>query len=137
MLDKYILKSKTPKNYPILKITILLFIIFIIFSSTIKTYDSYNIIAILNCSEKCTINFSLPYNKIPLVNPNAKINYNNKVYDVKNIKFDEPYLNNNVPYQDLSIETEIQEEEKILNIKLLNNKQRIITKLYNMITERE
>lgn len=138
MTKKIILLNKQPKRHPLIYV-LTLFSIFLslIISFFVKTYESYNTSGIIKCNGKCEILISMPYNKVDLFSQNPKINYLHKEYKISEIIYDEPYLNNNIAYEDIKIITDLSSDERLINIQLLYNKQRIITKIKNMITERE
>lgn len=138
MINKTFLLSKQPNKLNLLHIILIIMILTsIIFSYSYKTYDSLNIVGIYKCEETCYIDTSLSYEDITkLNNPNTFI-YNNKTYIIEDIIYSEPYLNNNTVYQDIQITSNLKEKEKVIKIKLLHNKQRIIAKIKNIITEEE
>ncbi len=134
MINKYILLSKKPKNN---KIFNLLFIIIlltsILFSYMCKTYDSYYVVGLKECEDICYIVVSLSYKDIDKVSESSLIEYNNKKYQVNNLIYSEPYLNNGIAYQDIKIISNLETKESIVNMKVLSNKQRIITKIKKLI----
>lgn len=137
MPSKIILLNQKPKNKKIIYITFtIISLTSILLSCKIKTYDSKSITGLSECQEECVIKFSMPYNEIEILSKETKLEYQNILYSINDIKYQEPYLNNNIPYQDIEIITSLNlEKNKILNFKLLYNKQRIITKIKNIILE--
>lgn len=138
MINKTFLLSKQPtKNYLFHIIIIIITLTSIIFSYSYKTYDSLNIIGIYKCEETCYIDSSLSYEYIIKLNNPSIFKYNNKTYIIEDIIYNEPYLNDNTIYQDIQITSNLKVKEKIIKIKILYNKQRIITKVKNIITGEE
>ncbi len=138
MINKTFLLSKQPtKNYLFHIIIIIITLTSIIFSYSYKTYDSLNIIGIYKCEENCYIDTSLSYEDIIKLNNPSIFKYNNKTYIIEDIIYNEPYLNNNTIYQDIQITSNLKVKEKIIKIKIFYNKQRIITKVKNIITGEE
>lgn len=136
MLNKIVLLNKKPKkNIMYYWIFILMIITSIILSYKIKTYDSYLVTGLNKCEKKCVISFTLPYNKVDILSNKPKIEYLNKEYTIQKIFYQEPYLNNGVPYQDIEIEINLSDKNRLINFKILYNKQRIINKIKNIITE--
>lgn len=129
------LKRQNPKKYPLSIIIFVLLLLLIILSYSIKTYDTLSIVAITNkANDTCNLEFVLPYNKITMLN-NSLFEYNNKEYKIKNIKYIETTNENNILYEKVKITSNLKCPNKVANIKLLNNKQRIITKIINIIKE--
>lgn len=138
MIQKLILLNQKPKNTPIISfLFIIICIITLCLSYFIKTYDIYPTTGIINCAESCKISLTIPYDKIDFIKDDSKLKYLNQEYEIINITYDEPYLNNNIPYEDINIETNLTSQDKIINFQILSNKQRIITKLKNIILERK
>lgn len=131
MKDEILLLQKYPKHNKIISIIILLPLIIALFY--FQTYDSYNTIALYNCEKTCTIEFSIPYSKNFIIDSNFKIQYNKDEYNVENIYVSEPYLDNTTSYEDVTVTSELKTNNKVINIKLLYNKQRIIKKILNLI----
>ena len=135
MIELELLNNKKPKKYPILLITLISVIILLILSINIYSYDKYKTIAITeNINNKCILNVSLPYNKISNLNNSFIIHKNNK-YIINKVSYNKTYIENNIPYEDISITLNSECKEKIIDINILNNKQRIITKIINIIRE--
>lgn len=138
MIQKLILLNQKPKNTPIISfLFIIVCIITICLSYFIKTYDIYPTTGIINCDKSCKISLTIPYDKIDFIKNDSKLKYLNQEYEIISITYDEPYLNNDIPYEDISIETNLQSQDKIINFQILSNKQRIITKIKNIILERK
>lgn len=137
MLNKLILLNEKPKNYPILFLVILIFIIAFILSYKLKAYDSYQITGLVECTDSCYITFSLPYDKVTMLSEYPSIKYLNNIYEINKIEYSSPYLNNNIPYEDIKLYSNINfNGEKIINFNILYNKQRIIRKIINIVNER-
>lgn len=134
MFEIELFKRQKPKKYPLSIIFIVSFIILIILSYNIKTYDTLNVTAFTQKENKCHLEFTLPYDKISILE-NSLIEYKNKKYKIKNINYIEAITENNILYEKISIETNLKCRNKIIKIKILNNKQRIINKIIKIIKE--
>lgn len=134
MFEIELFKRQKPKKYPLSIIFLISLIILIILSCNIKTYDSLNVTAFTKQDNKCHLEFSLPYDKISLLE-NASIKYKNKKYKIKKINYIETIIEDNILYERINIETNLECPYKITKIKILNNKQRIITKILKIIRE--
>ncbi len=129
---------ENPKQYKLPNILfIILILISIIISYSYKTYDSLKLTGIYTCEETCIIETTLSYDYISKINNNSIIEYNNKSYKIEDIIYSDPYLNNNIAYQDITIKINLNIKEKIINFKLLYKKQRIIRKIVNLILGEE
>lgn len=138
MMKKLKLLELKPKNHSLLYIIFFIaFIVLVIFSYSFKTYDVYNTTGIVKCDETCGINITLPYNKTDILNNESYIKFQNEKYSINIIDYEEPYLNNDIPLEDIVLYTDMKTEAKVINFQILYNKQRIITKLKNIITERK
>lgn len=133
MINKTILLNKKPNNNPIIKISIFLLIIIIVISIKLDTYDTYKLVGIYECHEKCVIKTNVPYDKINILSQNPSIKYNKKEYKIKDIIYNDIYIENNIPYQEISFEIEIEKDTKLMEFTISYNKQRIIKKITNII----
>ncbi len=138
MENKTILLSIKPTNNYIIHIMFLIIVIITIITSySYKTYDTLNIIGIYSCDSNCYIETSLSYKEINTLDKSNIIEYKNNKYKIEDIIYSEPYLNNNIAYQDVKIECNLKEKEKIVKAKYLYNKQRIIKKIIHKITKED
>lgn len=133
---KYRLLNIQPKHPYLITLITLSFIILIIILYKVHTYDSVATTGIITCNETCEIKLTLPYDKIAILNSHPSLTFNNETYNIDNIVYGEPYLNNNIVYQDITITTNLYSDNPLINFKILNNRQRIITKIKNVILER-
>lgn len=133
MINKTILLNKKPNNNPIIKISIFLLIIIILISIKIDTYDTYKLIGIYECNETCVIKTNIPYDKISILSKNPSIKHNEKTYKIKDIIYNDIYIENNIPYQEILIEIDIEKDTKLMEFTISYNKQRIIKKITNII----
>lgn len=133
---KYRLLNLQPKLHFLLFSSLLTFIISTIVIYKVYTFDSVATTGIITCGETCEIQLTLPYDKIAILNSHPFIYYNNETYTIDNTVYGEPYLNNNIVYQDITITTNLYSDNPLINFKILNNRQRIITKIKNVILER-
>lgn len=128
--------KKYPNHY------FLLFSFFIISLITIlhfvkkESYNIYQTYGTINCDSSCYLDISLNYQKINIIN-NSKIKIDDKYYEYKNIEYKDQYLNNNIPEQEVVFELNEIIPEKIVEVKIEYNKQRILTKIKQIILERE
>jgi len=138
MTNKQILLYKNNKNHLIFYVLFhILTINLILLSLFVDTYDSMKITGILKCEEDCSITVNLPYDKVDIFREDSKIKYLNKEYKIENILYEEPYLEKEIPYQNVIIQTGLRNEEKIINFHILYNKQRIIKKVKNIVMKGE
>jgi len=134
MVNDILLYYKKPHlNICILIIIILFMLTLIILSYKIKTFDYYKVVGIIECEDKCTIKFSLPYNKIDILSKSPKILYQNKEYNIEDISYSEPYLNNDIPVEDIELISNIKKDDNLIEFSIIYNKQRIINKIKNLI----
>lgn len=135
MIEKLLLLNIKPKRKIFIYINcIIIFIVFIILSFKIEIYDSYQTTGILKCiNEDCNIELTLYYEKINILEQDPQIEYLGNFYKIYNIEYSDPYLNNNLIYQDIKLKSDIHGDERIINLKILYNKQRIIDKIKNII----
>lgn len=137
-MNKIYLLNKKPKfNKSITFIVLLTIIFFILLTFKYNTYDSLNIVGIYKCDNTCYIETSIIYEDINKIDKNSILEYKNKTYIIEDIIYSEPYLNNNIAYQDIKIITNLKVKETIIKSKILYNKQRIIYKIINYITGEE
>ena len=101
MIEKIILLNKKPNNNPILLISILIFIITIVITFKLDTYDSYKTIGILECQETCIIKTNIPYTKLNILDQNPRIKYNQKIYNINKIEYNDIYIEGDIPYQEI------------------------------------
>lgn len=134
MFEIELFKRQKPKKYPLSIIIIVSIIILIILSYNIKTYDALNVTTFTKQDNKCHLEFTLPYDKISILE-NGLIGYKNKKYKIKNINYIETIIEENILYERISIESNLKCHNKIAKIKIINNKQRIITKILKIIKE--
>lgn len=133
----YLLNKKPKSNKSITFIVLLTIIFFILLTFKYNTYDSLNIVGIYKCDNTCYIETSIIYEDINKIDKNSILEYKNKTYIIEDIIYSEPYLNNNIAYQDIKIITNLKVKETIIKSKILYNKQRIIYKIINYITGEE
>lgn len=134
MNKKIYLLNLYPHRHRLISIIVILVVLTIIpLSNFIKLYDSYYTTGLISCNEECSITVSLPYDKVDILKQNPHLEYLNKEYKINKITYNEPYLDNQIPYEDVIIYTDLNSEDKIINFKILYNKQRIISKIKKMI----
>lgn len=134
MNKKIYLLNLYPHKHRLISIIVILVVLTIIpLSNFIKLYDSYYTTGLISCNEECSITVSLPYDKVDILKQNPHLEYLNKEYKINKITYNEPYLDNQIPYEDVIIYTNLNSEDKIINFKILYNKQRIISKVKKMI----
>ena len=137
-MNKIYLLNKKPKSNKLITFIVLLTIIFfILLTFKYNTYDALNIVGIYKCDNTCYIETSIIYEDINKIDKNSILEYKNKTYIIEDIIYSEPYLNNNIAYQDIKIITNLKVKETIIKSKILYNKQRIIYKIINYITGEE
>lgn len=129
----YLLGLYPKKHFIYYCIFIVIISIFILLSCFIKVYDSYYVTGLINCDKECVITISFPYDKVDILKQNPHIEYLNKEYNINSITYNDPYLNNEIPYEDINITTDLTSKDQIINLKILYNKQRVIKKIKNII----
>ena len=95
--------------------------------------DSYYVTGLINSDKECVITISFPYDKVDILKQNPHIEYLNKEYNINSITYNDPYLNSEIPYEDINITTDLTSKDQIINLKILYNKQRVIKKIKNII----
>lgn len=136
-MKKYNLLSINPHKHNLLFLLILLMFIFLwLVVSNVKTFDTLTITGLIECKETCTISLTLPYDKIDIFNNDSFISYKNKNYNIKNLVYEDPYLNGEIAYQDIIFETNLSSSTKLINFTILSNRQTLIEKIKNIILER-
>lgn len=137
-MERIILLNKKYKSHLIIYLITIFFLIILTFLSfKIKTYDLLNITGLINCDKNCEIEFVLPYNKVDILSEkDIELKYLDNHYKISEIIYDDPYLNNEIPYQNIRLKTNIKSENRIINFKIIYNKQRMIEKFYKIISER-
>ena len=135
MNNKIYLLNLYPNNHNIFNfLFIILFILLVPLSFFIKIYDSYYTTGLISCNnDECSITISLPYDKVEILKQTPHIEYLNKGYEITSIDYNEPYLNNQVPYEDITIKTNLSSKDQIINFKILYNKQRIVRKIISIV----
>ncbi len=134
---KYKLLSKKPNKNKLLFIAIILTTIIISISMfKVKTFDTEKVTGLINCQDTCQISLTLPYDKINIITNDSYISYNNEIYSIKNITYNEPYLNGEIAYEDIVFDTNLITDKSLINFTILSNRQKIFTKIKNIILER-
>lgn len=134
MNKKIYLLNLTPHKYNKLVLSFLIIFIFILpILSFVKIYDSYYTTGLISCDTECNITITLPYDKVNILSQEPRLSYLNNEYDILSLEYNEPYLDNQIPYEDIIIKTNLNSQEKIINFKILYNKQRVIKKIKKII----
>lgn len=110
---------------------ILIFVFIGILFSYIDTYDSYYCISIRKDNH---YNVVIPYDKKDIFDE-AYLFYENKKYKIYDVSFSDLIYENDNYYYEVSFDTQIALEEEINKIKIINNKQRIISKIKKIMME--
>lgn len=130
-MPKYLLYYKKPQKKLLKDILIIIIIItLIIIVFKIEVYEVKELTALY---EDKTIKFPLDYQNIDMINNNSKIKYQDKTLKIENYKKGEPYLNNGIAYEDIEINTELETDSQIVNLKIYYQKERIIKKIKKII----
>ena len=134
MYKKISLLSSKPKTSKITSLIIIFILVLLIISYKLKIYSVYKTLAVINCEDICYIETSIPSTKSELTEKEIKIEYDNHKYKVNKVYIEDIIEQNNQLYLKLKIDSTIPaERNKIINIKILYNEQRIITKLKNIM----
>lgn len=137
-LNEYVLLKKSPSKS--LGLIIFIAICFIMFFLTyfVKISDSTSFTGIIECQENCQIELLIPVEKMDILNHQPSLLYQSKVYKIENINISELTFNNDIPAAKVLITSNINVSfSNFIDIKLQYNKQRKITKLYNLIIGKE
>lgn len=128
-----------PKKFYLPFLVLLILIIIIIFGINIEVFDSYDIYVepkIENNKIILSTNILLENTEKFLLN--SKIEYKNKQYQINKSTISESKydIQNNLAYSKLDFEIELNDdfqEHTLIKVKVLNNKQRLIYKIKNII----
>ncbi len=134
MIEKLILLNQKPKKNLFILLATLIIISLVISSYFIKTYDVYKTYGYITCDDNCYINLSLSYDNLNKLTTKTLLEIDKEITKIDDIEYLDISLENEIPYQNVRIKT-VKDKNKIIEIKLLNNKQRIIKKLYDLIKE--
>jgi hypothetical protein len=138
MNNRYELYNLKPRINPIIYLLFSSLISLVIYYSiNYHIYDYKEMVGLSECNNKsCTIKMTLSYENIDIMNKNPEIVINNKIYQIKKITEDEPYLLNGIPSTDITLEINPIKTSNIAKFKIRYNKQRITKKIKDIITER-
>jgi len=138
MDNRYLLYNLKPKINPIIYVIFISLTSLIIYLSINNyIYDTKEVVGINSCNKNtCFIKLTLDYNDLDITNKNPEIVYNKKIYKINKIKEEEPYLLSGIPSVDVTLETNTLKSSNIIKFKIRYNKQRIITKIKNILIER-
>lgn len=132
----YFVKPRINPFIYIIFIALLILIVYYMFH--IQVYNTKEIVGINECNNNsCQIKFTLTYDETDVLNKKPQISYLGKTYQIEQISYEEPYLSNGIPVEDIAIKTSLQSDDKMLSIKLIYQKQRIIDLLKSKIIERK
>jgi hypothetical protein len=130
----YFKELRSHKNYIIVLVTLIISVIIILKIINKYSYDVYKTYGIVTCEEECVLDISVNYQKTNIFN-DYKLKIENQYIEVKDLQYGERYLQNNIPEQEVLLYID-KYEEKIVEVKIEYNKQRIKTKLKKIILER-
>jgi len=119
-----------PKKHHELLI-IILFIILIIVISFIETYDSLELISYY---EDNSYKIIIPISEKDKLKE-SYILYKENKYKIYDVKYSEPIYDNDNYFYEVEFKSDLILEENIVSIKIINNKQRILKKIKNIIWE--
>lgn len=138
MDKKEILYNKKVKiNFLVYLIFISLIVVTVYYAFNKKVYNVKEVVGLNECENNiCKISITLNYEELDILKENPEIVYAKTKYKIKEVEYQEPYLNNGIPVEDLQLETDIK-EEKIIRLKIYYNQQRIIDKIKENIIERK
>ena len=96
--------------------------------------DKKELVGLNNCkNNSCQIKITLNYEDMKILDQNPSILYKKNKYKIKDIVYEEPYLNNGIPVNDITIITDNITNNKIIDFKIIYNNERIIKKIKNLI----
>lgn len=130
MFETTLLIEEEPKKYPLYYMFVII-TIFIIILCNVKTYEKHTIMS--QVQENNTLTIVIPTDII--IDEKTIINHKNKKYQVIDVKYNNSFIENNIIFKEIILTTNINSVEEIIKIDILNNKQRIITKILNKIKE--
>lgn len=130
----YFKELRSHKNYIIVLVTLIISVIILLKIINKYSYDVYKTYGIVTCEEECVLDISVNYQKTNIFN-DYKLKIENQYIEVKDLQYGERYLQNNIPEQEVLLYID-KYEEKIVEVKIEYNKQRIKTKLKKIILER-
>ena len=110
---------------------ILIFVFLGILFSFIDTYDSYYCICIRKDNYYSVV---IPYDKKDIFDE-AYLFYENKKYKIYDVSFSDLIYENDNYYYEVSFDTQMALDEEINKVKIINNKQRIISKIKKIMME--
>lgn len=134
MYKKLSLLSIKPKTSKLTILIILFLSLIFIISYRLKTYSTYKTLAIIRCEEECYIETSIPSTKSSIIDKELELEYENRKYKVNKTYIEDIIEENNQIYLRLRIDSDLDlEKNNIINIKILYDKQRITSKIKNIM----
>ena len=134
MYKKISLLSSKPKTSKLTSLIILFLLVTIIITYKFKIYSVYKTLAVINCEDTCYIETSIPSTKSELIDKDIIIEYDNHKYQVNKVYLEDIIEQDNQLFLKVKIDSNLTaEKNKIINIKILYDEQRIITKLKNIM----
>lgn len=124
------LMVEQPKKHKIYSLILILILLITIIINT-YTYDRYQVLSYNTKSQ--TLKIYVP--ESISINEATIIKYKDKNYNIEEVEYLSSQIENNVIYKELLLKTNINTKEEIITINILNNKQRIITKIINAVKE--
>ena len=126
--------KKSRKNYIIIFISLIISIVITHKIINKYSYDVYKTYGFVSCNEECVLDISVNYQKTNIFN-DFKLKIEDKYIEVKEIAYGDKYLENNIPEQEVLLSID-EYDEKIVEVKIEYNKQKIKTKLKKIVLER-
>ena len=134
MYKKISLLSSKPKTSKLTVLIIIFILVALFISYKLKIYSTYKNLALISCEDKCFIETSIPSTKSSLLDKERQLEYNNQKYKVNKVYLEDIIEEKNQLYLKIKIDSDLNlEKNKIINIKLLYDQQRIITKIKNIM----
>ena len=130
----YFKELRSHKNYIIVLVSLIISVIILLKIINKYSYDVYKTYGLVTCEEECVLDISVNYQKTNIFN-DYKLKIEDQYIEVKDLQYGEKYLQNNIPEQEVLLYID-KYEEKIVEVKIEYNKQRIKTKLKKIILER-
>ncbi len=130
----YFKELRSHKNYIIVLVSLIISVIILLKIINKYSYDVYKTYGIVTCEEECVLDISVNYQKTNIFN-DYRLKIEDQYIEVKDLQYGEKYLQNNIPEQEVLLYID-KYEEKIVEVKIEYNKQRIKTKLKKIILER-
>lgn len=132
-MKNILLYQKTNKHLLYLFFLFLLFILILILLT--EDEDSYELVGLKNSNDTNLVDIIIPYNKVNIFEGKIYIIYNHEKHYIKDIKYGEVNIIDNIPYINLSLQLDFEIDKEVINFRVFYNRQKIINKIKKIIKE--